>query len=182
MVSQETELDKFNIQEKKESITQIIDRKLSSDLVCLLIPMPLIHWLLPSVSVTEILIDSPKSINNEELESKGIIGEINWRDLSLPTLAIDKMLMNSNMTVKPPYRVGIFKANLNQKPVDVFAIKFGGTPKLIRVAEQDIDIVEDVGIEIDQSGLTQYGILIEINGLTTFMPNLDKLADYVFGR
>lgn len=106
---------------------------------CLLIPVQDKNILLPNVTVAEII--SYRQVETKNYQNEWLLGQILWRETQVPVVSYE-LLSGSSINVNAETRIAIINGIGRHKQMPFFALVVQGIPKLVQVADNDMQQVE----------------------------------------
>jgi chemosensory pili system protein ChpC len=117
-----------------------LENILPKDVPCLLLPFAQCTWLVPTVTVAEIVGYSiPSAIENSP---NWLLGEFTWRDQSVPMLSFERLNGDAQPELSIHTRVAVLNHTGLSDEVPFLAVATAGIPKLARVTSQDISLLD----------------------------------------
>lgn len=140
----------------------------------LLIPMVGRPLLLPNVAVAEIVPwQEPQPLDGKP---QWLLGEINWRGVNIPVLALELMNDPELDDAARGNRLAVLNG-VGQSKRDFYAISVQGIPRLVRV------FPDELGNEQDASEERAYDLHVQVSGERAVIPDLaavERELDAVF--
>lgn len=126
-----------------DSVLKTIEQFAPDVVPSLMIPLAGRTLLAPTVSVAEMVpYETPEAINEAP---DWLLGFFVWRDVKVPLLSFEVLCGETLPTLQPKSRVAVFNNTGVSPELPFIAVPTQGIPKLVRVSEEDISVVEDRG-------------------------------------
>lgn len=124
-----------------ESALKTIEQFAPDVVPSLLIPMAGRTLLAPTVSVAEMVsYDAPEAISDAP---DWLLGFFNWRDVKVPLLSFEILCGETLPELQSKSRIAVFNNTGVSPDLPFIAVPTQGIPKLVRVVEDDISMLED---------------------------------------
>ena len=134
---------------------------------CLLIPLKDKNLLLPNVTVAEIIPFSHLLTTASGVD--WILGRIDWRGTPVPVMCYEMLNNQPAPAPNPNARFAVINGIGNNARMPFYAMLIQGIPRLVHIAENDIQEVEAMNMgPYDQSAVT-------LNGENAMIPDLDQV-------
>lgn len=120
--------------------TSAPQKKEITDISSMLLPLENRNLLLPGVAVAEIVRFIPPEMERDEETPPWFLGFIYWRNQRVPLVSFEGMLGETIPSMSTRCRIAVMNnTGLNQQ-MDFFAILLQETPRLLRLAPEDIAV------------------------------------------
>lgn len=144
----------------------------NSELACILAPLTDGSLLLPNVTVAEVL--RSQRLRAVDGLPPWCVGRIMWRGVILPVISFEGASARDGSGPRMSAHDGVLVMN-RTRDLDEFGfygILTRGTPRLLRLAEDDIDVVADTESHAAELGRVQVGEDLAIIPRLSFLEDL----------
>ncbi len=125
------------------------------ELPCLLAPMTNGHLLLPSVAIAEV-VRSQRVRTNDGLPP-WCAGRIMWRGVIIPLLIYERTNDDEAPDIRPGDGVLVMNRTREVTGLSFYGLVSRGTPRLLRLADEDLEIVADTPLRSAEQARVQVG-------------------------
>jgi len=140
---------------------------------CLLIPLKDKNLLLPNVSVAEIIPFS--HLLTTASSADWILGRIDWRGTPVPVVCYEMLNRQSTPAPNPDARFAVVNGVGNHREMPFYAILIQGIPRLVHLAENDIQ-------EVEAMNAGEYDITaVSLEGGQAMIPDLEHIESTLLG-
>jgi len=141
----------------------------------LLLPVEEATLLLPSTVVAEIIPYS-EPVAPDAGAPEWLLGTLLWRELRIPLVSVDAMLIGEPAPVGRRARIAVLKALGNRPGLPYFGIVTANIPHLVHIAEGAIETLDD-------GAAANPVVAAEVlaNGEPALIPNMDLIENQLHG-
>lgn len=149
-----------------------------SELACILAPLADGSLLLPNVAVAEVL--RSQRVRAADNLPPWCVGRITWRGVTLPLLSFEGLNGSDGPGPRTSANDGVLVINRTRdlKEFGYYGILTRGTPRLLRLTEDDIEAVEETDQEITRSRPAELG-RVQVGEDTAIIPRLTFLENQI---
>jgi chemosensory pili system protein ChpC len=137
------------------------------ELATLLIPITSGQWVLPNVSVAEII--SYTQVQPLALAPDWLLGTIEWRKLRVPLLAVEQLNGVGGATSVAGSRIAVLNGLNGDSRLPFFALVISAPPRLMRILPDEI--ANAPGPELGPCDLCS----VLVSGERAIIPNIDYI-------
>ncbi len=156
------------------SINSEYDDEQIDEIATFIVPLAQRSLLLPNVSVAEIIPHRlAQVVEDAPVWFKGFI---DWRGLSVPLISFDLLNEQANPEANLRENIAVINSVSGAQDLPFFAILSQGSPRLMRIAEEDITTIDmDAGSELGPAEL----MFVSVHGKHASIPNIDYVEDQI---
>lgn len=151
---------------QQNSLAKISDVKdVSSMLLPIATETPL---LVPGTTVAEIVSFITPAQDDEDAPN-WYLGNIQWRNLSVPLLSFETLLYQQAPALSQRCRIAVLNNSGLNHQLDFYAIVIQGTPRLLRVVPETVSVAEDKEVQTGEK------MHVNAEGEQALIPDLSYL-------
>lgn len=121
-------------------------KKEITDISSMLLRLEDRYLLLPGVAVAEVVTFVPPEIESDEETPSWFLGYIHWRKQRLPLISYEAMLGGVDPGISGRCRIAVMNNTGLSHQLPFFALLLQATPRLLRLAPEDISVNEERSI------------------------------------
>jgi len=123
--------------------TSTPQKKEITDISSMLLLLEDRYLLLPGVAVAEIVTFVPPESEDNEETPFWFLGHIYWRNQRLPLISYEAMLTGGNPNISSRCRIAVMNNTGLSHQLTFFALLLQATPRLLRLAPEDIAVNDE---------------------------------------
>ncbi len=152
-------------------IGQVRTIRQSLDLVTLFLPVTGKSLLVPNVSLAEVV--PMGNVTAIDDISNAILGTIQWRDQKIPLVSFEAINDEPFVASGDYLRIAVMNGCNDTDTMPFYAIALRGTPRMMRVVEEEVVQQESTELGIAES------MAVVVDGSEGMVPNLDYIEDQI---